>query len=274
MYERTYNSRVLKTEDKKPQKRKGFPWKSVLIASGVAVVLVGIVFLVRVPRFQVKTINVVGTNVVDPSDISQFGLNTLEGTYAWVLPKTSIFLVSNDTMANLIAKRFPRLKSVEVDRDGMNSLRVTVVEFPGVYLWCDDACAFMDEQGTVFADAPYFSGSAYLKIYIGTREQYPFVPITVAQIQMVAYLKERLEAIDIAPVSVRFDSDRRLIVGFIHHTHEAGIYFDPTEDIDQALETLYSGLRTEGVARQYHDSSKVLQYLDVRFANKLIYKFQ
>ena len=274
MYERTYNSRVLRTDEKKPVKKKQIPWKRILVVVSIVLVLVGIVFLVRAPKFQVRTVNVVGTSVTDPSDVSEFVLNSLGGTYAWIFPRTSVFLVSNETIAALVKESFPRLKDVTVDRDGMSSLRVTVGEYPGVYLWCDDACAFMDETGTVFADAPYFSGSAYLKIFVGTREQYPFSPITPQQVVLVAHLKDRLEAIDIIPLSMRFESEHKLTVGFIHHTRTAQMYFDPKEDIDTSLETLYSGLRTEDVARQYHDSSKVLEYLDVRFANKLIYKFQ
>jgi cell division septal protein FtsQ len=222
----------------------------------------------------VQSINVVGTTVTEPLDISEFTLNTLGGRYVWLLPKSSIFLVHNESIAESIKGAFPRLKSVIVDRDGLSSLRVTVTEYPGVYLWCDDACSFMDENGTVFADAPYFSGSAYLKIYSGVRAPYPFTPITQEELTLVAHLKDRLEAIDIVPLSMRFESDRKLSVSFNHYTHVALLYFDQTEDIDRALATLYSGLRTDSVAQKYHDPNKVLEYLDMRFVNKLIHKFQ
>lgn len=273
MYERTYRNRVLKTDQQKPEPKK-FPWKRVIIVTSIVVVLVGIVVLIKTPRFQVHTIAVVGTNVIDPTDVSTFAINTLDGKYLWVLPKSSVFLVSPDTVASAIKEAFPRFDTVVVDRSGMDSLRVTVTEYPGVYLWCDDDCSFMDEKGTVFADAPYFSGSAYLKLYIGTREQYPFHPITQSQVQLVAQLKKQLEAIDIIPLSIRFITDHKITIDFIHHSSHAQIYVDPSENIDTTLETLYSALRTETVAKLYHDPSKTLEYLDVRFANKLIYKFQ
>lgn len=275
MYERTYNSRVLKTDDQPSKKKKGgLRWKRILIIVGIVGVIVGIVVLIRSPKFQVRSINVVGTSVSDPVDISTFALNTLGGTYAWILPRTSVFLISPESIAEAVKEAFPRLSSVVVDRDGVDSLRVAVTEYPGVYLWCDEECSFMDETGTVFADAPYFSGSAYLKIYIGTREQFPFSPISPQQIQLIATLKERLEAIEIVPLSMRFESEHKLTVGFIHQRNHAVIYMDPSEDVETTLETLYSALRTETVARLYRDPSKRLEYLDVRFANKLIYKFQ
>lgn len=272
MYERTYNSRVLKSDTQLKQKKR-FPWKRAIIITVGVLLLVGIVVMIKTPKFQVQKVTVVGTNVVDPSDVAAFALNTLDGHYAWILPKTSIFLVSTDAVTGAVREAFPRFAEVKVDRDGVNSLRVTVVEYPGVYLWCDDECAFMDETGTVFANAPYFSGSAYLKIYIGTREQYPFHPITREQVALVATLKKQLEEIDIVPLSMSFESEHKLTVGFIHHTSHASLYVDPSEDVQTTLQTLYSALRTDTVAKLYHDPSKTLQYLDVRFANKLIYKF-
>lgn len=273
MYERTYNTRVLKS-DTQPKTKKRFPWKRALSITIIMLVLVGMVIMIKTPKFQVQKVTVVGTNVVDPVDVAAFALNTLDGHYAWILPKTSIFLVSIDSVTSAVREAFPRFEQVKVDRDGVDSLRVIVAEYPGVYLWCDDECAFMDETGTVFASAPYFSGSAYLKIHIGTREQYPFYPITSEQIALVATLKKQLEEIDIIPLSMSFDSEHKLTIEFIHHTSHAVLYVDPTEDVQTTLETLYSALRTEGVARLYHDPSQILQYLDVRFANKLIYKFQ
>jgi len=275
MYERTYNSRVLKTEEKPTKKkRRGISWVHIVVIGGIFLILVVVVLLIRAPKFQVRSINVIGTTVAEPLDISDFVLNTLGGNYLWIFPKSSVFLISNDAVASAVKNAFPRLNSVVVDRDGLSSLRVTVTEYPGVYLWCDDACSFMDENGTVFADAPYFSGSAYLKIYSGERAPYPFTPISPEELTLVAHLKERLEAIDIIPLSVRFESGHKLSVSFNHYTHVAALYFDPTEDTERALATLYSGLRTESVARLYHDESKVLEYLDLRFVNKLIHKFQ
>mgnify|MGYP000228633356 CR=1 FL=1 len=275
MYQRTYQSRVLKTDSAKSPKRP-FPWKRVSIGAAVVIVLVGFVFLIRAPRFQVKTVNVVGTNVADPLDVSQFVLGTLEGNYLWILPKSSVVLVAPPDIQTAIQAQFPRFKSVKVDRDSMSSLRVEVVEYPGVYLWCDrdDACAFMDEQGTVFADAPLFSGSAYLRIYAGERQPYPFTPVTPEQLATVHTIDQRLRATDIDPISFSFVSSHELRVYVFHGTQRVPILFDPSDDINRALNTLYTGLRTQPLARLYHDRTQVLQYLDLRFASKIVYKFQ
>lgn len=274
MYERTYRSRVLKTEPKQVVATRLFPWKRVLVSIGVLCIVSGIIFLIRLPQFQIRTVSVEGTVVADPGDVSQSVQMALEGTYVWILPKTSVFLLSTKTLENMVLRSFPRFKSVHITRSSMHELMVTTQEYPGVYLWCDDACSFMDEIGTVFADAPYFSGSAYVRIYVGSRSAYPFFPISPEQIQFVAHLKERLESISIVPLAIRFETLHTASVSFIHNGHQALLYIDPTADIESSLEALFSGLRNETVSQKYHNPDTVLEYLDVRFENKLIYKFR
>lgn len=273
--QRRYQSSVLKYDKESPLPKR-FPWKRFFWVLGVLVCVTICIVLIRAPRFQVKSIDVVGTSVADPLEVSEFVLTSLSGYYALFLPKSSILLVSTDQLAQKIKDHFPRFKTVSVERGAMDILKVAVSEYGGVYLWCDttETCSFMDTTGTVFADAPYFSGSAYLKVFIGQRAPYPFQPITAEQVALIARITERLEAIDIAPLSFTFETEHKLSVVYIHGLSRVTILLDPTTDIDSALETLYSGLRTEPLLGLYHNTKNVLEYFDIRFSKKLIYKFK
>jgi hypothetical protein len=274
MYQRSYHQRVLKHDAPAPVPR--ISWKKIVSIAVVAVLLAGIVWCIKTPRFQVTQVSVEGANVADPNELAQFVLSELDGRYLYFFPKSSIVLVSPDTLARAISAKYPRFKSVVVSRDSMRSLKVTVKEYSGMYLWCDreEVCSFMDETGTVFADAPYFSGSAYLKVYKGDREAYPFAGLTQDETLLVTHIYERLRAIDIDPVTVSFDTPQTLRVVFMHGGGRARVLFDPGKDIDAQLEVLYSGIRTQPLASMYHSPTHVLEYLDVRFDNKLVYKFQ
>ncbi len=277
MYERTYHSKVLKADPAKPEK-KSFPWKRVIVIASVVVVLVGFVVLTRIPAWQVTNVVVNGTQVADPEEVSLFVKAPLEGNYLSLMPKASILLVHPNRIARAVHTAFPRFKEVEVDRSAMNTLSVDVEEYKGIYLWCQhgetDECSFMDELGTVFAPAPYFSGDAYLKLFVGNTAPYPFTPITTEQLALVMMLDEKLRAISIDPESFDFKSEHELSIDFIHHGRPSVMKIDPTRDMDTALEALFSALRTDPLRAQYADSSKVLEYLDLRFSNKVVYKFQ
>ncbi len=276
MYEQSYHKTVLKTDTKQSKRKTEINWKLVIRLAVVAVVIVAIVILIRLPRLQVKNITVVGANVADPGDISEFVQEQLQGNKALIFPKTSIFLVPEHSLETSIKANFPRLQTVSVTRTNFSTLTVSVTEFQDTYLWCTDeaTCYFTDQNGTAFSPAPYFSGDAYPKIFVGALQPLPFQAVSSDQIKMVALLLNRLPAISIDPEEFHFVSDHELDVTFIHNGQQTELIFDPTIDTNDALETLYTGLRTDPLMTNFQTSTKVLQYIDLRFANRVVYKFQ
>lgn len=271
MYERTYQSRVLKSDASKPDPKK-FPLKRLVIILSIIAVIVGFVMLTRTPKLQVQTIEVVGANVADPEEVRLYAASLLEGNHLKLFPKKSMLLLDSDMLASRIKEMFPRFKQVSVTRDGATKLMVSVAEYEGKYLWCDEQCFFMDERGSVFAPAPYFSGNAYVKISIGTRGELPFVPITLDQLMLIQTYIDHLRDISIDPIAFHFVSERELDIVFMHQANEAKLMIDPLHDADTTLEALFSALRTDPLEAMYHSAS-VLRYIDLRFENKVVYKF-
>lgn len=277
MYERRYSNRALVQDV--PKVRKPLPWKRMLfIFAGI--VCVGIfVWVLQHPRVQVSTVVVSGTNVITPEDISLYITERLQGRYFGMIPRTSIFLVGPKHLELMVKARFPRIRTITIERTGLTTLAVSIDEYKGTYLWCvegapDLPCAFMSDDGVVFASAPYFSGSAYPKVFGEEVLLYPAMPIAQESLALIATLQKRLVDIGIIPNEFHFVSPYTLTMVFSHHEYDAKLSIDPTLPIEQTLETLYGGLRTEPVANMYRDESRVLEYLDVRFAQKLVYKFQ
>jgi cell division septal protein FtsQ len=276
MYEQNYHKTVLKTDTKQGKKRTGINWKLVIRLVITAVVITTVIVLTRLPRLQVRTITVVGANVADPGDISEFVQEQLQGNRAFIFPKSSIFLVPEHTLEKQIKQQFSRLQTVTVSRTNFSTLTISVTEFQGMYLWCTDetTCDFMDQNGIAFAAAPYFSGNAYPKIFIGTVQPLPFQALTSTQTAMVALLLTRLPVIGIVPEEFHFVSDHEVDMDFTHNAQQAQIIFDPTMDTNDSLEALYTGLRTDPLMTNFHDQTKLLQYIDLRYENRVVYKFQ
>lgn len=276
MYERTYHKAVLKAETKEAKKKTAINWRLLLLIAIGAVVIAGIVILIRLPRLQVKNVAVVGANVVDPGDVTEFVNQQLQGKTLFILPKSSIFLVPTHRLEKNIKKQFSRLQTVSINRTNFSTLSVAIKEYQGVYLWCIDetTCYFMDQNGVAFASAPYFSGNAYPKIFTGPLQPLPFQAVNPAQLDTIALLISRLPAIGINPEEFHFVSGHELAVDFNHDGSPAQLLFDPTIDTKQALVALYTGLRTNPLATKFRDATQVLQYVDLRFSNRVVYKFQ
>lgn len=279
MYERTYHKTVLKNDEKSSKKGRQqmrVNWKLIVLIVGGLILITGIVLLVRLPKTQVGTIEVSGVNVVDPGDVSEFVKNKLQGNILGVLPKTSIFLISTHRLENEIKMAFPRLQTVVVNRKSFSSITVNVTEYQGVYLWCVDqaTCYFMDQNGMVFAPAPYFSGNAYPKIFIGSLQPLPFQAVTPAQISSISLIIDHLGSLSIAPSEFHYITTHELDIYFIHNSQQAMVLFDPSMDTYDQLTALFTGLRTEPLASEFHTPTKILQYIDLRFLDRVVYKFQ
>ena len=277
MYERTYHKTVLKTEEKAPKKSTSrINWKMILILTALIAVFGGMIYVIRLPKLQVKTVEVTGEHVVDPGDITEFITTQLQGNKLFILPRSSIFLVPEHTIEKALQRQFPRLQTVVVSRKNFSTLTVTVSEYQGVYLWCttDTECYFMDQNGVTFSPAPYFSGSAYPKLFIGTLEQLPFQALSPAQLTTVQLLLERLPSIGIAPLAFHFVNDHEVTIDFNHNGQQAMVLLDPNIDPAQTITTLFTALRTNPLATKFHDPTQILQYIDLRFSNRVVYKFQ
>ncbi len=276
MYERSYNKTVLKTESVPAKKKGRINWNIVLRIFITLAVIAAVIILIRWPRLQVKNIEVVGANVVDPGDVTEFIHNDLQGKRLLILPRTSIFLVSTRRLQQKLKTQFPRFQTVTVNRENFSTLKVNVTEYQGMYLWCADTatCYSMDQNGVAFAPAPYFSGSAYPKIFGGTAQPLPFQAVSADQLKIIAMLLDKLPALSIIPSEFHFVDGHELDVYFNHGGHQAILLFDQTADVDQAITALFTGLRTNPLAGKFHDSAQVLQYIDLRFSNRVVYKFQ
>lgn len=276
MYERSYHDKAIKKDTritKREKKRARLKRTAYIIGS--LIVCTGIIFLLRIPGVQVRTVDVEGTEVLDPEDIRISILHRLSGNYLWIIPHTSILLISPTSLESVLKKEFTRIDTVQVNRTSPHTLSVAVHEYAAKYLWCtsDETCYLMDERGVVYSPAPYYSGNAYIKVYNGTLEDLPFSPCTAEELAMIGAINDRLRKIEIIPEKISFDSSHSAHIVFAHAGSSASIFFDPSLPIESSLEKLYTGLRTEPLQGLFAHPANVLQYLDLRYPKKVIYKF-
>ena len=132
----------------------------------------------------------------------------------------------------------------------------------------------MDKQGIVYSQSPVFSGSAYVKVFTGAPlDELTFLGVRLEDLERIVKIKKQLSDINIIPVAIKFVSPRETKIDFMHNNSLAQFIIDPTISTDTSLEYLFSGIRTAPLSTSFHDQSKTLLYIDVRFPNKVVYKF-
>jgi hypothetical protein len=142
----------------------------------------------------------------------------------------------------------------------------------------------MNKNGLVFSPAPYFSGSAYIKIFgredlkeaRGSEGEVvvPFSPLRAESFALIPHAMDLLSYAAITPLAFHFEQPHSVDISFVHHSVPAHLYIDPTKDLDAQVQGLASALRTQALRALYEDESKKLLYLDTRFNDKVVYKFE
>ncbi|MEK7227771.1 MAG: hypothetical protein AAB681_00240 [Patescibacteria group bacterium] len=278
MYERTYNNRVLKQDESVKKKKNRVSKKQLIFFVVVLGLLSGVFFMLRSPKLQITSVSTVGTEVIDAADIESRVKGQLEGKWLWFFPRTSTFLISQSSLEKNLKKDFSRIETVSIKRIDLHTLGVNIKEYSARYLWCTgevgDDCYLMDNNGVVYNSAPVFSGTAYVKIITGAPvETIPFLAMTTEEITRVADFVKGLSDINITATVFKVVYPRKIEIDFLHNKDTAQLIVDPTIPTITSLEYLFSALRADPLAGLFRDLEKKLLYIDVRFSNKVVYKF-
>lgn len=276
------NIALSQREEYLKKKRKKRLVKLWLVLSLIIAVLILVIVFFRLQRFRISTVTLSGGVLVKEEDISSTTKDFINGNYFWLFPRNSYFLYPHDKLEILLKERFQRIDTISVNSENFQTINVKVTERNLNALWCDappeivssEKCYFMDNFGTIFAEAPNFSGDAYFKYYglIATTS----APIGSQYIASTSKFREigefivRAQKLSLHPVYLlATDLEGQFTMGL------AGggvIYIDTKEPISKIADNLEALLRSISTTTMY--SAQNIDYIDLRFGNKLFYKLK
>lgn len=125
----------------------------------------------RTDFIKIQDITISGNVSIKSDDLKNTINHVISGNYLYVFPKSNILIFPKNKITSELVKDFPRIDTLSVTVE-KNLLKLTITERKPHALWCGqsfdqvvDPCYFVDSQGFVFAEAPQFDGSSYLKLY-------------------------------------------------------------------------------------------------------------
>src|SRR3989344_2174489 len=249
--------------------------------NGVSIFLFGflgvfgfLIYISRLPRLNIDNIIVVGNKVVETEAIKEVAEKELAGDYFFVFPKTNIFLYPKNKLEYALLNEFKRIKDVSFLVEDRKMLRMDVSERTPKYLWCDgivmspsvpENCYFMDEGGFIFDEAPYFSGEVYFKFY-GTAS------LLEKSFENLISFKKTLEGMGLRPAVLSIQENRDVRI-FLSTSTGPEIIFKVDSDFQKVTENLEAALTTEPLQSDFKNKYSSLLYIDLRFGNKVYFKF-
>ena len=284
-----YSPRQHKRKQKKLSKEKV---RALLVLGGVVLFFIACIAVVHLSYFQVREIRVsearasetgVGTLVgaagmeQDAQQLQNTINNLLSGNYAFVVPKRFIFGIRRQSLEQQLLAILSRFETILVTKQYPHALSVSYAKRIFFALLCNDiakadihSCGYIDHTGFVYEDAPDASGSLIIKI----RSDLPAVKVgmqaidaqTVKQMTLFGEGIKRIAGLRLLSydLSSQAPDELRLHVadGFTLIVKKA----DNPETVLQILHTV--------LTQEIKDRASQLDYLDLRFGNKVFYKFK
>lgn len=283
------------------KKRRKILKQRVLVSFGVVVVVfIGLCFISRIREFNIKKVEVSGNKVVDTDTIQKIVEEQITGNYLWFIPKTNFLLYPRHTIERELADQYKRLSNIKLDIKKRETLRISLEERTGIYTWCGSElpnsgeqlekvkCYFLDKDGYIFDVAPFFSGDVYFKFFgqIGniTNENTNSISENPAgnyflpeSFHKIVGLVENIKSEKLRPMALYTKSAKEMEIYLESQGDIADapkIIFTPDADLNKLAENLDAAISAEPLASEIKNKYESLQYIDLRFGNKVYYKFK
>lgn len=254
--------------------------KMAMLAIVIMTVIATVYVTSRLENITVAHIAVSGNLVVSEEDLRSIATSALSGTYGFLLPKSNILIFPKKKIAVNIIDSFERIETVTVSRKNFTTVQLVVSEREPFALWCGEGvsadkepkqCYFLDSRGFIFAQAPNFSGSVFFTFY-GKLPDEVKQPIGVQFMPSVEFQKFSLflssfDELPLEPVSLTRTYDESLELLF---AEGSTVIFGRDQSLATIIDNLQSILESEEVTDRIHE----LDYIDLRFGNKVYYKFE
>lgn len=244
-------------------------------------------------EFRITDIVLEGGVLVTEEEVKNQSREYLEGSYFWLFPKDNAFLYPSKDLKNHLKDRFKRIDTIDSSLKGLNVLVIKITERKPFAIWCntipgidnsleeglseeviqDEDCYFIDQNSTIFAKAPVFSGNAYFKFYGIISGDSPLGKEYMNSSSEFAGISDfirRVKEMSIKPLYiVGKENDQFSLV----LSGGGQIYFDTEESMSKVGDNLEALLKTPELKLDSKGNLPV-EYIDLRYGNKLFYKLK
>ena len=232
--------------------------------------------------FQIQNIEVIGNQVVGTDNIVLASKVALADNYAWIWPKSFFLWYPNDEIKTIILNQFPRVKKIDVNLRGKNDIQLNIVERRPYAVWCDDKmfinnleaqnCFVLDRNGFIFDRAPKSTGSLFWHFFgeINKGENVGADYLTPDTFNQLANFLDEVSGRGFNIIGLEsFFAD-----GYykLYLSNNVYVLISAVQNFSSTLRNLEVLTSQKDMDLRNADVSSRLEYVDLRFGNKINYK--
>ena len=261
-----------------------------LVFLAILIIFFTLVFVSRLQKFRITEVDLSGQTLVSPDDVVSATNSFISGYYLGLFPRNDAFIYPKSELENFLKENFKRINTIQIKLVGFKKMEIVITERQQQALWCDgsgvpsgnasttassdsEKCYFLDDNGMIFSEAPNFSGDAYFKYYGGVSSSSPVIGQTyMASSSLFAEIGsfvQTVEGTSIEPVSVLVTPDGQFTLNL---SSGGKIYFIQSQSFADSASNLKTLL--QNLSSSSSTSVLNIDYIDLRFGNKLYYKMK
>jgi len=264
---------------------------AILFVISFALIVWLLSFLSSIKNVTISEITITGTHIVDQADIENIIRKDISGKYLYIFPKNNSLIYPRRKIKNDLIKTIPRIENLSVYIDRLNSLHIDIDERKGSYLYCGseipqeknevgENCYFINNDGYIFDKAPYYSGNVYFKYYLKLDDESVDClgqqMLEVDYFHKIARFIDAVTAMGFKPIYLQVGDDQ---TGHLYLYHGAKstspeIIFKMDDDLDLIEDNLRIAVSKNEFFDEINSKYNSLLYIDLRFENKVLYKFK
>jgi hypothetical protein len=238
-------------------------WKKILTRICVLALVVGAGYLYfHTGVFTIHSYAVTGVPK-GYEDTIQAGLKKIqEKKLYWVLPGNRTISFHYKAIESFIRETLPNTKSISVRPSGLHTMRISITSYTPVFRLSQGKA--VADDGTVYQEISRHEDLPELSLATSTQ-------ISGAQIRQLEKLITDISAVLFPIRSV--SADEYGDIRFFNETKSSSVVANLDLDMTKVWSNVLSAIDTEPLKSKLANQNQNLFYLDVRFGNKVFYKF-
>ncbi|PIR57939.1 MAG: hypothetical protein COU71_01310 [Parcubacteria group bacterium CG10_big_fil_rev_8_21_14_0_10_38_31] len=227
-----------------------------------------------IPKFKIKEIEINGISSDNKDKLSNKFSVVMVDKYLGIFPYNNIFIFPEGKLKADVLSEYPDIKEIDFKNFFPGKVLTTASERDLFAVWCfkEGDCSFVDEDGFIFKSAPVFYGNIFLKFFDERRG---------SSSDGLDKGKQALDKNDFDKLVdfINFTASKNILIYKIFIRDE-GVY-----DLETILgwhillnkennpEEAFQNLRIILDSQIKEDYVDKIGYIDLRFGNKIFYKF-
>lgn len=250
-------------------------WTFIIL--GVSLFLFAFNLYYRTPVFTITAYRLDGLQGEDVESIVK-DLTDQSSNYSYFLfPNNKILTYSKDAIRSILVAHVPDIKSIRIRPDGMHVLHITVTRNEPLFR-IDEGKA-ITEGGLIFTTTKDLSTLPILSVASSTQVPLKMNELVFSQLpgidgKLLGSIKNFQTKVSTVLFPVHaIVIDQNDDISFIDERGVSTVLFTKETDEEKAWSTLLSAIDTEPLKGKLRTDLSSLLYLDIRFGNKVFYKF-